>query len=139
MGQEPADDLETRVLPVVSAVDGHAVASKPAERDRGGPEPDAIGGRLRSGCLAGLVSAIVPAGLAFIYLPRANGSPALRLPRVISSTRAERLRRGPASARMPQARSKAAPESVRETGPSGEPGVKAAIVSDRPVPGGNPR
>ena len=52
---------------------------------------------------------------------------------------ARRLRRGPASARMPRARSKAAPESVRETGPSAEPGVKAGIVSDSPVPGGNPR
>jgi hypothetical protein len=52
---------------------------------------------------------------------------------------AKRLRRGPASARMPQARSKAAPESVRESGPSAEPGVKAAMVSDSPVPGGNPR
>jgi hypothetical protein len=52
---------------------------------------------------------------------------------------AKRLRRGPASARMPQARSKAAPESVRETGPSAEPGVEGVMVSDSPVPGGDPR
>jgi hypothetical protein len=50
---------------------------------------------------------------------------------------AKRLRRGPASARMPLARSKAAPESVRETGPSAEPGVEAVMVSGSPVPRGN--